>query len=119
MDFSPSLSLSVLKFQIGVGGILISTAKSVLTTLCAGIHPSRTLSVVLDCGTDVRTPFSFPHLSRDGDETYHPCQNQQLLLDKLYLGLRRPRVRGKNYDEFVDRFVQAARKLYPRAYLHL
>lgn len=38
----------------GVGGILISTAKSVLTTLCAGIHPYRTLSVVLDCGTDVR-----------------------------------------------------------------
>ncbi len=38
---------------IGVGGILISVAKLVLTTLCAGIHPSRTLPVVLDCGTDV------------------------------------------------------------------
>lgn len=38
----------------GVGGILISVAKLVLTTLCAGIHPSRTLPVVLDCGTDVR-----------------------------------------------------------------
>ena len=37
----------------GVGGILISVAKLVLTTLCAGIHPSRTLPVVLDCGTDV------------------------------------------------------------------
>ena len=38
----------------GVGGIFISVAKLVLTTLCAGIHPSRTLPVVLDCGTDVR-----------------------------------------------------------------
>ena len=38
----------------GVEGILISVAKLVLTTLCAGIHPSRTLPVVLDCGTDVR-----------------------------------------------------------------
>ena len=40
-------------YDKGVGGILISTAKLVLTTLCAGIHPSRTLPVVLDCGTNV------------------------------------------------------------------
>ena len=37
----------------GVGAILISVAKLVIYTLCAGIHPSRTLPVVLDCGTDV------------------------------------------------------------------
>lgn len=37
----------------GVGAILISIAKLVIYTLCAGIHPSRTLPVVLDCGTDV------------------------------------------------------------------
>ena len=80
----------------GVGGILISVAKLVLTTLCAGIHPSRTLPVVLDCGTD----------------------NHQLLNDELYLGLRRPRVRGKEYNDFVDKFVQSVRKLFPRAYLH-
>ncbi|MCJ1426142.1 NAD-dependent malic enzyme, mitochondrial [Sticta canariensis] len=80
----------------GVGAVLISVAKLVLTTLCAGIHPSRTLPVVLDCGTD----------------------NKQLLDDELYLGLQRPRVRGKIYDEFVDRFVQAAHELYPRAYIH-
>ncbi|KAL9131581.1 MAG: hypothetical protein Q9217_000538, partial [Psora testacea] len=80
----------------GVGGILISIAKLVLTTLCAGIHPSRTLPVVLDCGTD----------------------NHQLLNDDLYLGLRRPRVRGEDYDSFVDTFVQSAHKLYPRAYIH-
>ena len=80
----------------GVGGILISVAKLVITTLCAGVHPARTLAVVLDCGTD----------------------NDQLLNDDLYLGLRRPRVRGREYDEFVDTFVQAAHKLYPKAYLH-
>lgn len=39
--------------HLGVGAVLISVAKLVLTTLCAGIHPSRTLPVVLDCGTDV------------------------------------------------------------------
>jgi malic enzyme len=39
----------------GVGAILISVAKLVIYTLCAGIHPSRTLPVVLDCGTDVCT----------------------------------------------------------------
>ncbi|KAI0599809.1 hypothetical protein F4775DRAFT_548377 [Biscogniauxia sp. FL1348] len=80
----------------GVGGILISVAKLVLTTLCAGVHPNRTLPVVLDCGTD----------------------NEELLNDELYLGLRQKRVRGKKYDEFVDTFVKAARKLYPKAYIH-
>src|ERR1700709_2382959 len=69
----------------GVGGILISVAKLVLTTLCAGIHPNRTLPVVLDCGTD----------------------NEELLNDELYLGLQKPRIRGKEYDEFVDTFVQS------------
>ncbi|KAF4878652.1 NAD-dependent malic enzyme [Colletotrichum siamense] len=80
----------------GVGGVLISVAKLVLTTLCAGIHPNRTLPVVLDCGTD----------------------NQELLDDELYLGLRQKRVRGHKYDRFVDEFVKAARRLYPRAYIH-
>ncbi|KAI1496851.1 NAD-dependent malic enzyme [Biscogniauxia marginata] len=80
----------------GVGGILISVAKLVLTTLCGGVHPNRTLPVVLDCGTD----------------------NEDLLKDELYLGLRQKRVRGKKYDEFVDTFVKAARKLFPQAYIH-
>lgn len=65
-------------------------------TLCAGIHPTRTLPVVLDCGTD----------------------NESLLKDDLYLGLREKRVRGEQYDKFVDTFVKSARELYPRAYIH-
>ncbi|PSN65291.1 hypothetical protein BS50DRAFT_54922 [Corynespora cassiicola Philippines] len=80
----------------GVGGILISVAKLVIYTLCAGIHPSRTLPVVLDCGTN----------------------NKELLGDPLYLGLRQTRVRGEKYDQFVEKFVRACRKRYPKAYLH-
>ncbi|KAM0441111.1 hypothetical protein ACHAPT_000416 [Fusarium lateritium] len=80
----------------GVGGILISDAKLVLTTLCGGLHPNRTLPVILDCGTD----------------------NEELLNDELYLGLREKRVRGEEYSKFVDTFVQSARKLYPKAYIH-
>ncbi|KAL1848824.1 NAD-dependent malic enzyme, mitochondrial [Paecilomyces lecythidis] len=80
----------------GVGAILISIAKLVLTTLCAGIHPSRQLPVVLDCGTD----------------------NEDLLNDELYLGLRQRRVRGKEYDQFVDKFVESARNRFPHAYIH-
>lgn len=80
----------------GCGGILISIAKLVLTTLCAGLHPNRTLPVVLDCGTD----------------------NQGLLDDPLYLGLRERRVRGEKYDSLVREFVAAARDLFPRAVIH-
>ncbi|KAJ1707440.1 NAD-dependent malic enzyme [Aspergillus flavus] len=80
----------------GVGSILISVAKLVLATLCAGIHPSRQLPVVLDCGTD----------------------NKDLLNDELYLGLRQPRVRGDEYDRFVEKFVTTARKMFPKAYIH-
>ncbi|KAF1955079.1 hypothetical protein CC80DRAFT_493418 [Byssothecium circinans] len=80
----------------GVGAILISVAKLVIYTLCAGIHPARTLPVVLDCGTN----------------------NEGLLNDELYLGLRQKRVRGEKYDTFVDTFVQACRKKYPKAYIH-
>jgi len=80
----------------GCGGILISIAKLVLTTICAGIHPNRVLPVGLDCGTD----------------------NKELLNDPLYLGLREKRVRGEQYDKLVDTFVTAARELYPNAYIH-
>jgi malate dehydrogenase (oxaloacetate-decarboxylating) len=44
--------------------------------------------------------------------------NHELLSDELYLGLRRPRTRGEEYDGFIDRFVQTCRKRYPKAYIH-
>ncbi|KIX07474.1 uncharacterized protein Z518_02127 [Rhinocladiella mackenziei CBS 650.93] len=80
----------------GIGGILISVAKLALTTICAGLHPDRTLPVVLDTGTD----------------------NEKLLNDPLYLGHRFRRVRGEAYDDFVDKFVRTAKTLYPKAYIH-
>ncbi|KAK5273435.1 NAD-dependent malic enzyme, mitochondrial [Exophiala xenobiotica] len=80
----------------GVGGVLISVAKLALMTICAGIHPNRTLPVILDVGTD----------------------NEKLLNDPLYLGHRINRVRGKAYDDLVERFVTTAKKLYPKAYIH-
>lgn len=80
----------------GIGGILISVAKLALTTICAGLHPDRTLPVVLDTGTD----------------------NEGLLNDELYLGHRIKRVRGEPYTDFVDRFVRTAKKLFPKAYIH-
>ncbi|EWC43585.1 hypothetical protein DRE_01472 [Drechslerella stenobrocha 248] len=80
----------------GVGSIGISTAKLALMTLCAGIYPNRTLGVVLDCGTD----------------------NEDLLQDGLYLGLRQNRVRGARYDQFVDIFVKSVQKNFPKAFLH-
>lgn len=80
----------------GIGGILISIAKLALTTVCAGIHPNRTLGVILDTGTN----------------------NEKLQNDDLYLGIQRDRVRGQEYDDFVESFVQSARKLFPKAYIH-
>ncbi len=75
---------------------MISIAKLVLTTICGGIHPGRVLPVVLDCGTD----------------------NETLLNDPLYLGLRERRVRGEEYEKLVRTFVTSARELYPKAYIH-
>ncbi len=71
--------------DLGVGGMLIPIGKLALYTLCAGISPSLTLPIALDTGTD----------------------NQELLADPLYLGWRHERVRGLEYDEFIDAFVAA------------
>ena len=80
----------------GVGGIMISAAKLVIATACGGIDPQFGLPVVLDVGTN----------------------NQDILNDPLYLGLKHERQRGRRYDELVDRFVKTARKLFPDVYIH-
>ena len=80
----------------GVGGVRISVAKLGLMTLCGGIHPGRVLPVALDVGTD----------------------NKRLLEDPLYVGNRFPRVRGKEYWEFIDKFVHVVKKFFPKAVLH-
>ena len=75
----------------GAGGMGIPIGKLSLYTAGAGINPAHCLPVTLDVGTD----------------------NQALLGDPLYLGLRRPRLRGQEYFDLVDRFVQAVRRHFP------
>jgi malate dehydrogenase (oxaloacetate-decarboxylating)(NADP+) len=69
----------------------IPIGKLVLYVAGAGLHPSRTLPVLLDVGTD----------------------NEELLNDPLYLGLTRRRVHGEAFDEMVDEFVQAVTARWP------
>ncbi len=80
----------------GIGGVQIAIGKLSVYTAAAGIHPRRTLPVVLDVGTD----------------------NLGLLNNDMYLGERHSRVRGERYDEFVDHFVNVVQDLFPRAMIH-
>ena len=79
----------------GAGGMGIPIGKLCLYTACAGIPPDRTLPVLLDVGTD----------------------NEERLNDPLYLGVRHHRVRGVEYQQFVDRFVAAVMRVFPGAVL--
>lgn len=81
--------------DLGVGGMGIPVGKLSLYTLCAGIHPAATLPILLDVGTN----------------------NQDLLNDPLYLGWRHERVRGAEYDAFIEAFVRAVMRKFPNVLL--
>jgi len=79
----------------GAGGMGISIGKLALYTGCGGLHPAITLPITLDVGTD----------------------NQDCLADPLYIGWRHERVRGKDYDDFVEAFVSAVTRRWPHVLL--
>lgn len=79
----------------GAGGMGIPIGKLALYTACAGIPPTATLPILLDTGTN----------------------NLELQQDPLYIGWQHERVRGVEYAEFLDAFVNAVKKRFPHVLL--
>jgi malate dehydrogenase (oxaloacetate-decarboxylating) len=79
----------------GAGGMGIPIGKMALYTALGGIHPENCLPILLDVGTD----------------------NEDRLKNPIYIGWRQKRVRGKDYDDFVDVFVNSVKKRWPHVLL--
>jgi malate dehydrogenase (oxaloacetate-decarboxylating) len=79
----------------GAGGMGIPIGKLSLYTACGGVDPDRTLPIFLDVGTD----------------------NRDRLVDPLYVGWQNERIRGADYDAFLDAFIQAVKRRWPKVLL--
>jgi len=75
----------------GIGGMGIPIGKLSLYTACGGISPAYTLPITIDVGTN----------------------NQELLNDPIYMGLKQPRIRGEQYYQFVEQIISAVRERWP------
>ena len=79
----------------GAGGMGIPIGKLALYTTCAGVHPATTLPILLDTGTN----------------------NLDRINDPLYIGWKHQRIRGQDYDDFIEAFVRAVQKRFPHILL--
>ncbi len=77
----------------GIGGMGIPIGKLSLYTACGGISPAYTMPICLDVGTN----------------------NEKLLNDPMYMGARHKRIEQDEYNDFIDRFMHAARRRWPDA----
>ncbi len=79
--------------DLGVGGLCVSIGKLDLYVAAGGFHPAKVLPCVIDVGTN----------------------NEKLLADKTYVGLKEPRLDGDEYYDLMDEFMAAVKLRWPRA----